>query len=157
VREYIDILAEAQSQIPPELAAQILSDRLCKHGVKLAPSARLWRGEGSEGGSGFATYGRGLYFTADRKVAAEYAGDDGEIVEIARAYLPDNALRFDTTNDFQIWKQRAYTLLGFRGPQEFAAAYDDLGVFIRTLDPTIDGIQMFTGKDSVFVLYGMDE
>lgn len=123
----------------------------------MAPSARLWRGVGSEGGSGFATYGRGLYFTADRRVATEYAGDDGQIIEIPRAYLPDNALRFDTTNDFQIWKQRAYKLLGFGGPQEFAAAYDDLGSFIRSLDPTIDGIQMFTGKDAIFVLYTDDE
>ncbi len=122
--------------------------------MKISPSARLWRGEGADGGSGFATYGRGFYFTADKSVAKEYAGDDGAVSEVSRAYLPDNALRFDTTNDFQIWKQTAFKLLGFNDAREFAAAYDDLADFVRALDPTIDGIQMFTGKDAIFVVYG---
>jgi len=100
-----------------------------------------------------ATYGLGLYFTANKKDAAAY----GRVIEIPRAYLPDNALRFDGVNDYQIWLQGAQRLLGYPSNREFVVDFDDIGKFVRALDPTIDGIQLFTGKDAMFVTYGGDD
>lgn len=153
MRDLINIVESTVGAISPEDAQVILNDRYCKHGVKIAPSARLWRGVSDHSGSGMAVYGLGLYFTVDRKTAAHFAGDDGEIIEISRTQLPDNALRFDTTNDFQIWVQNAMKVLGFTDKRDFGAVYHDFADFIRALDPTIEGIQMFTGRDAMFVLY----
>lgn len=152
MRALIDLLTE--TTVPADKAAQILSDRRCKRGVKLGQSARLWRGQSEQSGHGMATYGLGYYFTADKRTAEDYAGDDGEVVEVSRTMLPDNPLRFETRNDFQIWLQQAQRLLGYPSNLEFAKDYHDFGDFIRALDPSIDGIQMFTGRDSIFVLYG---
>lgn len=157
MREFINIVESAEQigRIDQELARQILADWRCKRGVKIGKNTRLWRGQSSQSGSGMAVLGLGLYFTANKKVAKGYAGDDGEIVEIPRWKLPHNALRFDTTGNFEIWLQQAQRLLGV-GPREFSAVYHDFGDFIRALDPEIGGIQIHTGKDAMFVSYSTD-
>lgn len=131
----------------------ILSHPRLKRGVKIAASARLWRGIGSEGGTGTALYGAGLYFTADKSHAKEFAGQDGRVIELGRSSLPENPLRFDTTNDFQIWLQDAiFKTMGIDKAQ-FYSRFHDFSEFIYALGSDIDGIQMFTGRDSVFVVY----
>lgn len=149
MRQFINIV-ESANRIDSEIAEKILNHPRCKRGVKVGKSAKFWRGEeeGSEG-SGFATYGTGFYFTCDKSYARQY----GDVSEVSPTMLPDNSLRFDTTNDFQIWKQDAMKLLGFQDARDFTQAYDDVRVFIHSVDPSIDGIQMFTGKDSIFVTY----
>ncbi len=138
--------------ISPEQAHTILTDRRCKHGVKISPNTRLWRGVSEQSGHGMATYGLGLYFTANKKDAAAY----GRVVEVSRSMLPDNPLRFDGVNDYQIWLQTAQRLLGYPSNREFVVDFDDIGRFVRALDPSIDGIQLFSGKDAMFVTYGVD-
>lgn len=135
--------------IQPDVIQQILSDRRVRRGVKVSPKATFWRGESEEGGSGFATYGQGFYFTCDKSYAKQY----GDVSPVSATMLPDNALRFDTINDWQIWKQTAMKLLGFNDARDFAVHFDDVREFIRSLDPSIDGLQLFTGKDAIFVLY----
>jgi hypothetical protein len=153
MRKYINIVEHAEqvmeSQIPQDVAREILADRRCQRGVKISASARLWRGQGEHSGSGMASYGRGFYMTCDRRAAQAY----GDVIELPRSVLPDNPLRFATKNDFQIWLQQAQRRLGYSDNREFVAAYHDLGDFIRALDPTIDGIQMYSGRDAQFVVY----
>jgi hypothetical protein len=137
--------------IEPTIAKEILTDYRCKRGVKVGKNAKFWRGQSSVSGSGMASFGLGYYFTANKRVAAQYAGDDGEVVQVWPTMLPDNALRFVTTGDWQIWLQRAQRLLGYKDNRDFVKDFDDIGVFVRSLDPSIEGIQMFTGNDAMFV------
>lgn len=148
MRKFIDLVEQANA-IPGEIADKILGDHRVKRGPKCSPSTRLWRGESEGSGSGMASYGQGLYFTADKKVAAQY----GTVREISRDLLPWGCLRFATTNDFQIWYQTAFKLMGYNDNREVWDDYNDLSEFVRAIDPSIDGIQMFTGKDAIFVLY----
>lgn len=142
-------LVESINAIPPEIAEEILADPRCKRGVKTREGAKLWRGESEESGSGMAVYGVGLYFTARKSDAAKY----GKVREVSRDMLPWGCLRFDTTNDFQIWFQNAVKLMGYPSKREYYLDFHDFGDFVRALDPNIDGIQMFTGSDAMFVLY----
>lgn len=148
-----EINEAAPGALTADLAAKIFSDRRCKRGVKIPASASLWRGEGEHTGGGMASYGLGFYFTADKRGAAMY----GNVSEVSKSMLPDHALRFDTKNDFQIWLQQAQRLLGYESNLDFAKDYHDFGDFIRALDPACEGIQMFTGKDAVFVNWAVEE
>ncbi len=156
MREFIDIVTESSAPIgryfgaiPDDIRERILSDYRVKRGVKIPASARLWRGESEESGSGMASYGMGLYFTCDRKYAARF----GTVKELSRSVLPDNCLRFDTNNDFEIWYQTAFKLLGYEDNREVWNDYPDYSALLRDIDPSIDGIQLFKGRDAMFVLY----
>lgn len=139
--------------IDPEVAASILSDRRVARGVKLGAKADLWRGVGENTGSGMAVYGLGTYITADKRVAADYAGQTGEVVEIGKWDLPDNPLRFARKDDYQLWRQAAFKAMGYVSNLDFVADYPDVGLFVKALDPTADGIQIGTGKDAFWVRF----
>jgi hypothetical protein len=132
----------------------VLSDIRAKHGVKLPTSAKLWRGESELSGGGMATYGLGLYITADKSVAKDYAGDDGRVVEMDRTDLPENPLRFDSVNDFQVWYGYAVKRLGFKSKTEIASEFSDFADFVRAIEPSFDGMQIGVGKSAIFVNYG---
>lgn len=149
MRNFIDIITESETTISDDIKEKILSDYRVARGLKLSDKTQLWRGESEESGSGMNTLGMGLYFTADKKYAAQF----GKVVPISRTYLPDNPLRFKTNNDYEIWLQTAQRLLGYPSNREFVEDYNDIGEFVRSLDPTIDGIQIYTGRDAIFVLY----
>lgn len=148
MRRFIDLVEQANT-IPSEVADQIMSSYRVKRGVKIPATARLWRGESEEPGSGMASFGMGLYFTCNKKYAAQY----GTVREIDRSMLPHNCVRFDNTNDFQIWYQQAFKLMGYNDNRDVWKDYQDYSEFLRAIDPTIDGLQIFKGKDAVFVLY----
>jgi hypothetical protein len=159
MRSLINLIETAtgdQNHFTPEAVAQVLGDRRVARGVQLRPNARLWRGVSSTSGGGMAVYGLGLYVAADRAVAKEYAGDDGEILEIGKYDLPDNPLRFASVNDFQIWYGQAIKTLGFPSKTEVAAMFHDFADFIRALDPAVDGMQIGTGKAAFFVAYPVE-
>ena len=144
--------------IPDEVKKEILSNFRVSRGLKVGKKTKIWRGvgperTGEESGSGTAVYGQGLYTTADKKYAKDFAGDDGRLLEIEQQYLPQNPLRFDTQNDFQIWFQQAQKSMGYDNVRDFNKDYQDFTDFIRALDPDIDGIQLYTGKDAVYVSY----
>lgn len=148
------------SSVPPidrDLAATILSDRRAARGVKIGAKADLWRGVGENTGSGMAVYGLGTYITADKRVATDYAGESGEVVEIGKWDLPDNPLRFARKDDYQLWRQGAFKALGYASNLDFVADYPDVGLFVKALDPSIDGIQVGTGKDAFWVRFPGDE
>jgi hypothetical protein len=156
MRRFIDIVSESATPhgpyvgaIPADIVDKILGDHRVKRGVKIPPSARLWRGESKDTGSGMASYGLGTYFTCDRKYAAKY----GTVREIPRSMLPYNCLRFDTINDYEIWYQTAFKLLGYNDNREVWKDYTGLDEFIRDIDMNIDGLQIGKGKDAMFVLY----
>ena len=148
MRQFIDLITES-STVPSEIAEQILSNWRVKRGVKIPASARLWRGESEESGSGMATYGLGLYFTCNKKYAAKY----GEVREVSRSMLPWNCLRFDTINDFEIWYQTAFKLLGYEDNRSVWKDFQGMDEFIRHIDPEVDGLQIGKGKEAMFVLY----
>lgn len=148
MRQFIDLITES-STVPSEIAERILSDWRVKRGVKIPASARLWRGESEESGSGMATYGLGFYFTADKKYAARY----GTVREVPRSMLPWNCLRFDTINDFEIWYQSAFKILGYTDNRSVWNDFAGMDEFIRYIDPTVDGLQIGKGKEAMFVLY----
>lgn len=148
MRRFIDLVEEANA-IPTEVVDRILSDFRVKRGVKIPASARLWRGESEESGSGMATYGLGTYFTCDRKYAARY----GTVREVPRSMLPYNCLRFDTINDFEIWYQTAFKLMGYSDNRDVWKDFHGMDEFIRHIDLSVDGLQIGKGKDAMFVLY----
>lgn len=136
--------------VTEEQADKILKSPYLKRGVKIGKNARLWRGESEESGSGMAVYGSGIYFTVNRTEAKQY----GEVRELGREYLPTNPIRFDRYWDWQMWLQTTgIDILGYENMRDFSNAYHDVRNLVQTIDPTIDGIQMFTGKDAMFVLY----
>jgi len=147
MRKWIN-LTESKA-LDDTVRAEILSNYRCHRGVKIPPSARLWRGVSEDSGSGMATLGMGLYFTCDRSYAALY----GKVVEVSRSNLPYNCLRFDTHNDFEIWYQQSFVLMGYRDNREVVEDFQDFGDFVRYIDPDVDGIQIGKGRDAMFVSY----
>lgn len=148
MRSFINIIENSQAA-PDDIIEKILSDYRVKRGVKVPASARLWRGESDEPGSGMATYGLGLYFTRDRQYAKKF----GKVREVDRSNLPWACLRFDTINDFEIWYQTAFKLLGYKDNRSVWKDFAGMDEFIRHIDPTVDGLQIGKGKDTMFVLY----
>jgi hypothetical protein len=148
MRRFIDLVEEANA-IPSEVVDKILSDYRLKRGVKIPASARLWRGESEDSGSGMASYGLGTYFTCDRKYAAKY----GTVREVPRSMLPYYCLRFDSINDFEIWYQTAFKLMGYNDNREVWEDFHGMDEFIRHIDMSVDGLQIGKGKDAMFVLY----
>ncbi len=143
-----------ESSLTPEQASQILKLPMVHRGVKISPNLRLWRGTNENSGSNAASFGSGLYFTADKRVAKDFAGDNGKIHDISFDMLPKNPLRFKTRQDFEIWLQTAiFNIIGYKRRSEFTVDYHDFKEFVRALDPSIDGIQMYLGKDAEFVNY----
>lgn len=153
MREFMTIVEAAQVDggfsVSPEQAKKILSSFYLQRGVKIGKNTRLWRGVSEDSGSGMATFGTGLYFTADKKRAKIY----GDVVEIGRSSLPDNPFRFDTNNNYEIWLHETRGILGYDDMREFATAYYDVRTLVQAIDPTADGIQVMTGADAMFVVY----
>lgn len=152
MRQYIDIIENMDNgfTITPEQSEKILSLPWVERGVKIGKNARLWRGQSEETGSGMAVYGTGLYFTCNRTEARKY----GKVTELSRSYLPQNPLRFKTYGDYQLWLQHTgIDILGYDDMRDFSAAYHDVRYLVQAIDPSLDGIQMFTGNDAMFVLY----
>lgn len=143
---------EGGFSVSPEQAQKILSSRYLNRGVKIGKNTRLWRGVSEDSGSGMATYGTGLYFTANRKRAKIY----GEVIEIGRSNLPDNPFRFDTNNNYEIWLHETREILGYDDMRKFATAFYDVRTLVQAIDPSADGIQVMTGADAMFVVYPMD-
>lgn len=144
----------------PEFAARvaaaapdILTHYKVARGLALPKTAKLWRGETVTTGTHSAVYGRGLYVTADKKQAQEFAGKGGILREMTTADLPQNPLRFDSINDYQVWEQDARERLGLKRASEFSAKVKDVADFVRALDPSVDGVQIGKGRDSFFVKY----
>ena len=155
----LDSILESRTADDPDKLDQLVIDEILSNGrvnigLKVPKSVRIWRGVSQESGEGGATYGTGLYTTRSKKEAQDYAGKTGRVVEMDISDLPQNPLRFKTINDFQIWLQQSYGVLGFNGPREFNKKYPDLRDFIRGLGEDIDGIQIGEGSDSIFVNYG---
>ena len=134
------------------IAEKVFNDFRVSRGVKLGAKTKIWRGISTDTLSGMATYGQGLYTTSNKSHAKKFAGNDGRVVEMDRGDLPSNALRFDTINDYEIWFQGAEKEAGFDGPRERqAAGYIEPDHFIKSIDAEIDGLQIGTGKDAMFV------
>jgi hypothetical protein len=152
------LLAQSQQAIPDEIGQEardkILNKNNVDRGLKVPKSARFWRGIGENSGSAGATYGTGLYVARSKAEAKEYAGKTGKLHEMDRSDLPQDPLRFETINDYQIWLQRSIQYMGMNGPRDFNAKYPDVKDFIQALDPDLDGMQIGTGADSIFVNYG---
>lgn len=143
-----------QEEISQEAREKILNKNNVDRGLKAPKSARFWRGIGENSGSAGATYGTGLYVARSKTEAKEYAGKSGKLHEMDRSDLPQDPLRFSSIMDYQNWLNRATDSMGMKGPREFNAKYPDVREFIQVLDPAIDGIQIGTGSDSIFVNYG---
>ena len=157
MRAFMNLVEAAQTErgfsVSPEQAQKILSSFYLQRGVKIAKNTRLWRGVSEDSGSGMATYGTGLYFTANKKRAAIY----GDVIEISRSSLPDNPFRFDTNNNYEIWLHETRGILGYDDMRDFATAYYDVRTLVQAIDPTADGIQVMTGADAMFVVYPAKE
>jgi len=126
-------------------ALEHLNDFRVKKGVTLPKSqSAVYRGVSETTGDNMAAYGQGLYVTPNKKFASEY----GKLQEIPLDELPKNALRFDTINDFQIWAQQlAKKTTGSSSVNEAMRQQGDLGKWIQSIYPDIDGMQI--GKPSM--------
>lgn len=147
------LLFQGGPEISAEAKAKALSSHRAQRGVKLGAKAKVYRGVSSESGNGMASYGQGLYTTASKKMAKQYAGDDGQVLEMDRYDdLPGNPLRFDTINDYEIWLQQAEKAAGYAGLRERQeAGFVEPDHFIRAIDPEVDGLQIGKGADAFFV------
>lgn len=145
------MLTEAQllksKNISDKQIEKIMNGRYEKVGLKLPSKYTLWRGVGNSG-KGMASYGTGLYTTTSKKYASQF----GKVVQMGSDALPDFPIRFDTINDYELWLQNAYKVLGFDGPREFNEAYNDIRHFVHG-QLGFDGIQIGTGRDIMFVQY----
>lgn len=136
--------------ISPDQTKEIMSSPyLSGTGLKVRKNGRFYRGVGEGSGSGMAVYGTGLYVAGSKKEAGKY----GRVIELDKWDLPQNPLRFSTINDYEIWLQQAQKTLGYKGPREFNADVHDIRLFIKSLGDEIDGIQISTGPDAIFVNY----
>ncbi len=123
-----------------------LGDSRVKRGLKLGKKTRIWRGVSKVEGDGMATYGLGSYTTTDRNTARKYAGTDGEVVEMGASDLPENPLRFESVQDFQIWYGQVLKTLGMTSKRDVATEFSDYADFIRAIAPEADGIQIGNGE-----------
>lgn len=154
MRQFINIVENSgQFTVSPEDAKKILSSRYLERGTKIGKNTRLWRGVSKDSGSGMATYGTGLYFTADKKRARIH----GDVIEIGRSNLPNNPFRFDTNNNYEIWLHETREILGYDDMREFVTAFYDVRTLVQAIDPSADGIQVMTGADAMFVVYPVAE
>jgi len=93
--------------------------------------------------------GAGLYTTANKKLAAEY----GKVLTMdADKHLPVNPLVFTNINQFEIWLQQVmYQGLGYKRVSEFGDI--PINEVVHLIDPTVDGIQIGSGKKAFWVKY----
>jgi len=134
--------------ITDEQIEKIMDSPYVSVGKKLPSNYTIWRGVSEDSGSGMATYGTGLYTTTDKKYASQY----GKLQKMDYSALPDFPIRFKNNNDYEIWLQSAYNVLGFDGPREFNDEYNDIRHFVHDA-LGYDGIQIGTGRDIIFVKY----
>lgn len=154
------LLYQSGKSIDDNAKQEILSNYRVSRGLKVGKKTKIWRGVGafgSEAGSGTAVYGQGLYTTADKGYAKDFARDGGRLLEIDQSDLPQNPLRFDTQNDFEIWHQQAQKAMGYDNVRDYNKDWPAFEQFVKALDPEVDGIQLYTGRDAVFVSYDAPE
>lgn len=146
-----DVTKADGSPLTDEDKAKALdTDRWMDRGVKLGKAQKLYRGTSDRTGHNTANFGRGLYYTTDKKEAAMY----GTVSELSREVLPKNALRFSDEGKFREWESFvAREIYGYRRMAEFEAAHGIPDEFVRELDPAVDGIQIGTGPGAFFVTF----
>lgn len=134
-----------QADLPPDLIPDF--------GVKIGKNAKLWRGESDSSGSNGASYGQGLYTTTNRKYAQQF----GKVREVPRwEALPDNPMRFKTEWYWQKWLQRFDEYHGILGARERGQKWQNLDEYIRSVFPDVDGLQVGTGKEAIFVAWPVE-
>jgi len=143
---------QAPVAISPAAQSNILED--ADIGLKVGDKQQLWRGINETSGGNSSVYGKGLYVAASKAEAKKYIEKGGRLAEMSRSDLPSNPLRFGSQLDYELWLQRAKDTLGIKGTRDWEVAFPDLSDFIGQLDSSLDGIQIGSGKDAVFVNYG---
>lgn len=120
-------------------------------GLKLGSRYRLWRGINDTSGHNGADYGRGLYTTTNRKYAAEY----GKVIEVSRwEALPDNPIRFNTVMEWQNWLYK-YDRYNGIAPRDRYKIYPHIDEYVRLNFPDVDGVQIGTTNDTIFVAWAV--
>lgn len=155
MRKYISIV-ESHELLPidVDIADKIKAHEYCNFGLKVSKNQRFWRGESEHTGHGMASWGLGRYVTSNRALAKKYAGDDGVVMEVARHELCIDPIRFNSEWEYQIWEQDTiFKTLGFTDKRVFWEKYGSLDNLFRSIDPSIDGVQVGTGKDTLICVY----
>lgn len=121
-------------------------------GFKGRVPSKVFRGESKSSGTNAFAYGKGLYSTTDRGQAAVY-GDVREL-DVKQA-IPENPLYFPSENAFeQWWSHVRYDALKLRRASEFEPKYgSDIAKVLREIFPSIDGLQIGSGRGAYFVKY----
>ena len=107
----------------------------------------MYRGINDEGRGG-TDEGIGLYTTTSKKFASQY----GDVIEMDKfTDIPDNPLVFKKNWDFEMWVQESFKALGYNTKRE----YKDISVneLVNQIDSSVDGIQVGSGNNALFVLY----
>lgn len=139
-----------QLKITDEQRADFMNhDKWHDKGLKISKKTKLYRGISDTTGEHGASYGYGLYVTTDKKQAKEF----GEVIEMDHDSLPSNPLRFATESDFSNWISHIYRSLNFKRISELEKVVGSNDKLIKIIDPTIDGVQIGTGKGAFFVKF----
>jgi hypothetical protein len=123
---------------------------------------KVYRGISKSTGTHSASYGLGLYTTADRRYAKQFAGPDGQVVELDAAdAVPGNPLRVRDAMDFENWRTRKIMKLGYvtkasngqewPDTKRFNRKHPDVGWLVRKAGH--DGVEIGKGRDRVWVKY----
>tara|TARA_R110000850_G_scaffold23358_1_gene69108 strand:- start:36347 stop:42220 length:5874 start_codon:yes stop_codon:yes gene_type:complete len=125
-------------------------------GLKVGKSAKFWRGVNDTSGGNSAEYGEGLYVAGSKSEAGTYVSEGGRLIEMDRSDLPQNPIRFRDHLEWQMWRDRVMGEMGLRGAREHGPQFPDISKLIGQLYPDVDGVQISTGKDAIFVNFGGD-
>lgn len=138
------LLTEARNVFPKELQSKIDDAKYYFANEKpFKTSKPLWRGQGVDGGTGGADFGKGLYFSTNKKLAGQY----GQIREISSDNLPKNPLRFDSSTKYEGFLATLKKALGKKSEADFNYDYGEL---IRALGD-YDGVVV--GDGAIIVKY----
>lgn len=103
----------------------------------------LYRGQSVEGGTGGADFGKGLYFSTNKKLASQY----GDLQKISPSQLPKNPLRFDSATKYEGFRAELMKAIGKKRESDFDGDY---GKLIRSLGD-YDGV--IVGDGAIIVKY----
>lgn len=145
------LFQEGLPDVSDDVRASVLENSTL--GLKVGKKAKFWRGVNETSGGNSSEYGTGLYLTASKSEAQSYVDEGGRLIEMDHSDLPSNPLRFKNHLEYQMWLQHAQDLMGLRGMRQWGPAFPDLRGFVQLIDPEIDGVQVGTGKDAIFVNY----
>jgi len=108
----------------------------------------LYRGISPESGAKSYRQGKGLYVTADPKIAAGY----GKVFRYPMSAKPKNPLKLRSEDDWDGWIIDQYVnKLGMRNVREFSEKYPDPGEYVRSLG--YDGVQIGSGRGATYINY----